>query len=356
MSTAGRIFSSPQPAVHVNVRVLPRARIDRQYGRCSPEVEAMKQPESYLGWKIDFRNPPGEPSSLDPDSMHWKIYKNPVAMAVGGVAAVLLEFADARIRSGVWDHSIYRQDPIGRSKRTGVAAMVGVYGPKRAAERVVQGVTNMHARVSGTTPKGEAYRALDVELLDWVIATAAYGFLTAYDTFVERVPESDKSRYYAEAAPGAMLYGVQHSPMSTADFFDMMNRLIHRFEPHPINEEFLAIIQSGRAAPGTPKYLSRAMGRASVSLLPRIVRDKLGLGPKYDLSAIDRVAVKALGRFLERTPIPGSPPCDASLRVGLPANFLFAGRRRQTELMAAWRAAGLGMKQPAVTTLVQPAE
>jgi uncharacterized protein (DUF2236 family) len=277
-------------------------------------------------------------------------------MAVGGVAAVLLEFADARIRSGVWDHSIYRQDPIGRSKRTGVAAMVGVYGPKRAAERVVQGVTNMHARVSGTTPKGEAYRALDVELLDWVSATAAYGFLTAYDTFVERVPESDKSRYYAEAAPGAMLYGVQHSPMSTADFFDMMNRLIHRFEPHPINEEFLAIIQSGRAAPGTPKYLSRAMGRASVSLLPRIVRDKLGLGPKYDLSAIDRVAVKALGRFLERTPIPGSPPCDASLRVGLPANFLFAGRRRQTELMAAWRAAGLGMKQPAVTTLVQPAE
>ena len=316
----------------------------------------MKQPESYLGWKIDFRNPPGEPSSLDPDSMHWKIYKNPVAMAVGGVAAVLLEFADARIRSGVWDHSLYRQDPIGRSKRTGVAAMVGVYGPKRAAERVVQGVTNMHARVSGTTPKGEAYRALDVELLDWVSATAAYGFLTAYDTFVERVPESDKSRYYAEAAPGAMLYGVQHSPMSTADFFDMMNRLIHRFEPHPINEEFLAIIQSGRAAPGTPKYLSRAMGRASVSLLPRIVRDKLGLGPKYDLSAIDRVAVKALGRFLERTPIPGSPPCDASLRVGLPANFLFAGRRRQTELMAAWRAAGLGMKQPAVTTLVQPAE
>lgn len=356
MSTAGRVFSSPQPAVHVNVRDLPRARIDRQYGRCSPEVEAMKQPESYLGWKIDFRNPPGEPSSLDPDSMHWKIYKNPVAMAVGGVAAVLLEFADARIRSGVWDHSIYRQDPIGRSKRTGVAAMVGVYGPKRAAERVVQGVTNMHARVSGTTPKGEAYRALDVELLDWVSATAAYGFLTAYDTFVERVPESDKSRYYAEAAPGAMLYGVQHSPMSTADFFDMMNRLIHRFEPHPINEEFLAIIQSGRAAPGTPKYLSRAMGRASVSLLPRIVRDKLGLGPKYDLSAIDRVAVKALGRFLERTPIPGSPPCDASLRVGLPANFLFAGRRRQTELMAAWRAAGLGMKQPAVTTLVQPAE
>jgi uncharacterized protein (DUF2236 family) len=316
----------------------------------------MKQPETYLGWKIDFRNPPGEPSGLDPDSMHWKVYKNPVAMAVGGVAAVLLEFADARIRSGVWDHSIYKQDPIGRSKRTGVAAMVGVYGPKRAAERVIQGVTNMHSRVSGTTPKGEAYRALDVDLLDWVSATAAYGFLTAYDTFVERVSEADKSLYYAEAAPGAKLYGVQHSPMSTAEFFEMMNRLAHRFEPHPINEEFLAIIQSGQAAPDTPKYLSRALGRASVSLLPPVVREKLGLGPKYDLSAIDRMVVKALGKHLNRTPIPGSPPCDASLRVGLPANFLFVDKRRQAELMAQWRAAGFGMKRPAATTVVQPAE
>ncbi|MEQ1783682.1 MAG: hypothetical protein ABMA14_20185 [Hyphomonadaceae bacterium] len=56
----------------------------------------MSELQSYLGWKIDFRNPPGEPSGLGPDSMHWRVYKNPVAMAVGGVAAVLLEFADAR--------------------------------------------------------------------------------------------------------------------------------------------------------------------------------------------------------------------------------------------------------------------
>jgi uncharacterized protein (DUF2236 family) len=106
--------------------------------------------------------------------MHWKGYNDPVAMAAGSFAAVLLEFADARIRSGLWDRSIYKQDPIRRSKRTGVAAMVGVYGPKRAAERVIQGVTNMHVRVGGTTPKGEAYHALDVDLLDWVSATAAY--------------------------------------------------------------------------------------------------------------------------------------------------------------------------------------
>ncbi|HQP21523.1 MAG TPA: oxygenase MpaB family protein, partial [Phenylobacterium sp.] len=137
----------------------------------------MTEMTSYLGWTLDYANPAGAPAFLGPDSVHWRIYKNPIALAVGGVAAVLLEFADARIRSGVWDHSTYKVDPIGRSKRTGVAAMVGVYGPQAAARRVIQGVTNMHARVNGETPKGEAYKALDPELLDWVSATAAYGFL-----------------------------------------------------------------------------------------------------------------------------------------------------------------------------------
>ena len=91
----------------------------------------MTEMTSYLGWTLDYANPPGAPAFLGPDSVHWRIYKNPIALAVGGVAAVLLEFADARIRSGVWDHSTYKVDPIGRSKRTGVAAMVGVVGKDR---------------------------------------------------------------------------------------------------------------------------------------------------------------------------------------------------------------------------------
>jgi len=111
-----------------------------------------------------------------------------------------MEFADARIRSGVWDHSTYKADPIGRSKRTGIAAMVGCYGPESAARRVIQGVTNMHARVQGETPKGEAYRALDPELLDWVAATAGYGFLIAYDRFVAPVSDADKARFFREGA------------------------------------------------------------------------------------------------------------------------------------------------------------
>jgi uncharacterized protein (DUF2236 family) len=291
--------------------------------------------DTYLGWKIDYANPPGEPAYLDPGSMHWRVYKNPIALAVGGVAAVLLEFADARIRSGVWDHSTYKADPIGRSKRTGIAAMVGVYGPQAAARRVIQGVTNMHTRVVGQTPNGEAYKALDVELLDWVSATAGYGFLNAYDRFVSPLSETEKIQFYEEAHPIARLYGVKYSPSSQADFMAMMDKLAPRFEPHPIVEEFLAIIQSGKAAPNAPKVLHKALARASVSLLPPIVRQKLALGRNYDLTTFDRLALKAAGKLAEKIPVKTSPPSQASLRLGLPYDFLYRGKAEQKRLLEA---------------------
>jgi uncharacterized protein (DUF2236 family) len=299
----------------------------------------MSQMTSYLGWKIDFGSPPGEPAFFAPDSMAWRIYKNPVALGVGGVAAVLLEFADARIRSGVWDHSVYKQDPIGRSRRTGVAAMVGVYGPQSAARRVIQGVNNMHARVAGLTPGGEAYRALDPELLDWVSATAAFGFVTAYDRFVARLSAADQARYWSEGSGLARLYGVTHAPRSTDDFLAMMERLLPRFEPHPIVGEFLGIIESGGAAPGVPRYLQRALARGAVSILPAPVRARLALGSAYDLTRTDRLALRAMGALAERVGDPRSAPCAAAVRLGLPRDFVYRSQAAQRRLLAARPAA-----------------
>jgi len=294
--------------------------------------------DSYLGWKIDFANPPGAPAYLGPDSMQWRVFKNPIALGVGGVAAVLLEFADARIRSGVWDHSTYKVDPIGRSRRTGMAAMVGVYAPREAARRVIQGVTNMHARVEGKTPSGEAYRALDVELLDWVSATAGYGFLTAYDKFVAPLSAVEKAQFYEEGAPVSRLYGVQSTLRSDADFFAMMDKLAPRFEPHPIVREFLDIIENGAGLAGLPRSLKRQFARASVSILPPVVRERLELGPEYDLSPLAARFIRTLGAIADRVPVKSAPPAQACVRLGLPADFLYRSRAAQKRLLQGWTA------------------
>ena len=289
-----------------------------------------------MGWKVDFAQPKGEAALLGPDSVAWRVYKNPIALAVGGVCAVLLEFADPRIRSGVWDNSIFKTDPIGRARRTGTAAMVGVYGPASAARRVIQGVTNLHARVEGETPAGESYRALDVDLLDWVAATAGYGFLTAYDRFVSPLSNAEKTRFFLEGKVGAGLYGVQNPLTSIEDFDARVAGLTPRFEPHPINTEFLNIMKSGRAAPEAPKALHRALVHAAVAILPPMVREKLELGPEYNLHRPGELSVKLMGQIAERIPDKNGPPAQACERLGLPRNFLWKSKAAQARLLANW--------------------
>ena len=295
---------------------------------------AMNAPATIPLPVFDYSQPPGAPALLGPGSVAWQIYKNQIALAIGGVAAVLMEFADPRIRSGVWDHSIYRLDPIGRSQRTGHAAMIGVYGPAQAARRVIAGVGGMHARVAGETPGGMAYKATDPELLDWVSATAGYGFLTAYHRFVRPVSMADQNRFFAEGEAVAALYGVQNKLTSRADFFAMMERLAPGFEPHPINRKFLDIIQSGKAAPTVPRFLHRSLARAAVSILPTLIRQRLELGREYDLGLRDRVAVRLMARLAERKHDPAAPPAQASVRLGLPSDFLYRSMAERARLLA----------------------
>ena len=289
----------------------------------------------YLGTAIDFAAPLGEPALLAPDSVQWRIYKNPIALGIGGIAAVLLEFAEPRIRSGVWDHSTYKADPIGRSRRTGLVAMLACYGPASSAKAVIGQVNRMHGKVKGETPGGTKYRALDPVLLDWVAATASYGFLMAYDRFVHRISDADKDRFMADGDAIGREFGARYTSPTVDAFMAMMDELEPCFEPHPIVFEFLDIIQSGRAAPGVPRFLHRAIARASVSLLPGHIRRKLELGPRYDLTRFDRTALRIAGRLADRYVDRTAPHCQASARLGLPHDFLFKSPAEQRRLLAA---------------------
>lgn len=290
--------------------------------------------DEYLGTAIDFSAPRGEPALLPPDSIQWRVYKNPIALGIGGIAAVLLEFAEPRIRSGVWDHSTYKVDPIGRSRRTGLVAMLACYGSASTAKAVIGQVNRMHGKVRGETPGGAQYRALDPLLLDWVAATASYGFLMAYDRFVHRLSDADKDRFMADGDAIGREFGARHTPPTVGAFMAMMDRLEPCFEPHPIIFEFLDIIQSGKAAPGVPRFLHRAIARAAVSLLPGHIRGKLELGARFDLTLVDRTALRLAGRLADRHIDRAAPHCQASVRIGLPHDFLFKSAAEQRRLLA----------------------
>ena len=149
------------------------------------------------GPRFDFARPRGEQALMPADSMHWRVFKNPVSLYIGGVAAVILELAEPRVRTGVWEHSSFRAHPIQRMQRTGLAAMITVYGPRSAAEAMIARVVRQHGAVRGTTPAGEPYAASDPELLRWVQATTGYGFGDAYSRYVRPLADDQLDRLYA---------------------------------------------------------------------------------------------------------------------------------------------------------------
>jgi uncharacterized protein (DUF2236 family) len=272
---------------------------------------------------VDFGAPAGEPTLVPPDSVAWQVFKNPVALFVGGVTAVLLELAEPRVRSGVWDHTTFRTDPLARMERTGLAAMVTVYGARSVAERMIAGVRRLHERVEGTTPAGVPYRATDPELLDWVQATASFGFLEAYCAYVRPLAAAERDRFYAEGVPVARLYGAVGAPASCAELAALFDAMLAKLEPSPIVFEFVDIVRRAPILPRPLRRLQWTMVRAAVELVPARVRDVLGLDARYGLGAVERPLVRLLGRVADRVVVPSSPPAQACRRLGLPADRLY---------------------------------
>lgn len=273
--------------------------------------------------RVDFSAPAGEPALCAADSVSWRVFKNPVTLFIGGVAAVLLEFAEPRVRSGVWDHSTFRTDPVGRLRRTGLAAMVTVYGAKSASEAMIAGVRRMHERVAGVTPDGAPYHANDVELLNWVQATASFGFLEAYHRFAYRLSDDERDRFFAESGPAAERYGAASAPKSVREWEVLFAATAPRFERSEIVFEFLDIMRTAQALPGPATLAQGLLVRAAVAITPSAAREALGLDAGYALRPLERHLVKRMARRADRLVLRTAPPSQASLRMGLPADYLY---------------------------------
>jgi len=69
--------------------------------------------------------------------------------------------------------------------------------------------------------------------------------------------------------------------------------------------------------------------------LPGHIRARLDLGSKFDLTRFDRYALRLAGRLADRHVDRKAPHCKASVRMGLPHDFLFKSAAEQKRLLAA---------------------
>lgn len=270
---------------------------------------------------IDFAAPAGAPALFAADSLTWVVMKNPVALLVGGIAAVILELAEPRVRAGVWEHTAFRGDPVARIRRTGYATMATIYAPAEAARALIARVNRMHAQVSGVTPAGAAYRADDPELLNWVQATAAFAFSEGYSRFARALTAAERDNFYAEGAAPTALYGAAGAPRAVADMEALFAAMRPKLERSPILFEFLAIMRSAPFLPS--RTLQRLIVRGAVEIVPGWARAILGLDAALGLRFGEAALLRAMGAAGERIVLRDAPPALACERMGLPARALY---------------------------------
>lgn len=274
------------------------------------------------GGGADFLHPPGEPALARPDSVSWRIFRNPLALYLGGITAVILELAEPRVRTGVWEHTSFRTDPLRRMRRTGLAAMVTVYAARSVAGKMIAGVGRMHARVRGVTPDGTPYRADDPELLRWVHATALFGFMEAYHHYVTPLSAQERDRFIAEGMTAAALYGAVGAPDSEAALKRLFRTMAPKLEHSAILDEFLDIMGRLSLFPPPLRLLNHGLIAAAIGLLPEEIRERLGLTDDGPPALPIRELIRAAGRATDRLHLESSPASQACVRMGLPADFL----------------------------------
>ncbi len=266
------------------------------------------------GMAFDFSQPAGEPALTPADGVSWRIFANPVALFVGGVTAVLLELAEPSVRSGVWDHSSFQRDPLMRLRRTGFAAMMTVYGPRTATEQLIARVVRMHGHVRGSTPDGIRYHANDPRLLDWVHATATFGFTEAYHAYVRALSAGEKDAAFLEGGPSAGLYGATGAPRSWREWERLLATTAPGLEGSAILADFMRIMGEAAILPAPLRPLQRLLVRAAVEITPAPVRSLPQLrerGLRFGEAAL----VRTLARGAALLPLGDTPPVQAARRL-----------------------------------------
>jgi uncharacterized protein (DUF2236 family) len=201
-----------------------------------------------------------------------------------------------------------------RLRRTGFAAMMTVYGPRSASEKMIARVVRVHEHVQGSTPGGLAYRANDPRLLDWVQATATFGFTQAYHRYVRTLSPAEKDRAFAEGEPAARLYGALGAPRSWAGWEAALASAAPGLEGSGILDEFLRIMDEAPILPAPVRGLQRLLVRAAVDIVPAPVRSLPQLRGR-GLRPGEVLLVRALARASAFFPLGDVPPVQAARRM-----------------------------------------
>jgi uncharacterized protein (DUF2236 family) len=217
-----------------------------------------------------------------PDSVIWRVHGDVTTMMVGGIAALLLQMLHPKVLAGVWDHSNFRQDMLGRLRRTARFIAITTYGHRADAEAAIARVRRIHGKVTGTLPDGSPYRADDPDLLLWVHLTEAVSFLDAWIRYGEPgMSRADQDAYFAEMAVIGTALGVERAPLTRAAAEAMIEEMRPALVADARSRDVARIVIGSRGNSRATQGVQRLTVQAAIDLMPVWARRMHGLpGPR----------------------------------------------------------------------------
>ncbi|UNK26848.1 oxygenase MpaB family protein [Serratia plymuthica] len=256
---------------------------------------------------IDFENPAGDPGLFGPQSVIWRVHCDFTSMLCGGVSALLLQMLHPLALAGVWDHSNFREDMLGRLRRTSQFVSVTTFGPTAEAERLIAKVRAIHLQVTGVSNDGRPYAASDPDLLTWVHVVESSCFLASHLRYRNpHLSHELQDRYYLETARVAAALGARDIPTSRAAVADYLQRM----RPQLVCDERTREVARILLAAPAPSALARPLGwlvmQAGIDLLPDWAQQQFDFYPGTLRRRLVRVGVGGVGKVLRASMRNGS--------------------------------------------------
>ena len=270
-----------------------------------------------------YEQPAGDTGLFGPQSVTWRIHSDFPGMMSGGLCALLLQTLHPLALAGVWDHSNFRHDLLGRLRRTTAFVAATSYAPRARALAEIERVRGIHSRVQGQLPDGRFYRADDPELLTWVHITEMWSFVRGYQVYRGvQLPRALLDHYYDETRRIAEQLGAVAVPRSTDEveaYFRSIQPQLAYTERSATVIEVLEQLRLGGPLLRPARALFLGGGAA---LLPRWARDLMQRSRKrcvLDQSA--RLQLRILAPLI-RSGLSDGVASRACARVGVNPDLL----------------------------------
>ena len=224
-----------------------------------------------------------DPFLFGPESEMWRINRERCGLIYGPAAAVL-QVAHPRIAQGVYDHSNFRTDTLGRLRRTLRGTNQIAFGRVSEAQAMKTRLAAVHGTVRGAISPDmqgvRAYSAFEPDLLLWVLATIVIAAVRGYEFIYGELSVARKEAFYRDMCRFGTYFGVEQPrcPSGWSAFENYYDGMLESdlLGSHPISGTLARAVirpQDSLAA----RLLGRGVDFIPLETLPPRVRDRLGL-------------------------------------------------------------------------------